>query len=158
MQRLTLEEATKELEKLNNDKIYWENRLEQIASLTMPKSTDVANERVDGGERIDKLLKYTELKEELAIDDTLKYIDDKILSLNQWVERELIRLDKYGETEKKVVYLREHKTVRDKYTNRLRKMTWREIAKEIHYSERSVRYFYENWAKEQQQEEKWKTQ
>ena len=158
MERLTLEEATKELEKLNNDKIYWENRLEQIASLTMPKSTDVANERVDGGERIDKLLKYTELKEELAIDDTLKYIDDKILSLNQWVERELIRLDKYGETEKKVVYLREHKTVRDKYTNRLRKMTWREIAKEIHYSERSVRYFYENWAKEQQQEEKWKTQ
>ena len=158
MERLTLEEATKELEKLNNDKIYWENRLEQIASLTMPKSTDVANERVDGGERIDKLLKYTELKEELAIDDTLKYIDDKILSLNQWVERELIRLDKYGETEKKVVYLREHKTVRDKYTNRLRKMTWREIAKEIHYSERSVRYFYENWVKEQQQEEKWKTQ
>ena len=158
MERLTLEEATKELEKLNNDKIYWESRLEQIASLTMPKSTDVANERVDGGERIDKLLKYTELKEELAIDDTLKYIDDKILSLNQWVERELIRLDKYGETEKKVVYLREHKTVRDKYTNRLRKMTWREIAKEIHYSERSVRYFYENWVKEQQQEEKWKTQ
>jgi hypothetical protein len=23
-------------------------------------------------------------------------------------------------------------------------MTWREIAKETHYSERSVRYFYEN--------------
>lgn len=157
MQRLTLEEATKELEKLNNDKIYWESRLEQIASLTMPKSTDVANERVDGGERIDKLLKYTELKEELAIDDTLKYIDDKILALNQWVERELIRLDKYGETEKKIVYLREHKTVRDKYTNRIRKMTWREIAKETHYSERSVRYFYENWVKEQQ-EGKWKTQ
>ena len=158
MQRLTLEEATKELEKLNNDKIYWESRLEQIASLTMPKSTDVANERVDGGERIDKLLKYTELKEELAIDDTLKYIDDKILALNQWVERELIRLDKYGETEKKIVYLREHKTVRDKYTNRIRKMTWREIAKETHYSERSVRYFYENWVKSREQEEKWKMQ
>lgn len=152
MERLTLEEATNELEKLANDKIYWENRLEQIVSLTMPKSTDIANERVDGGERIDKLLKYTELKEELAIDDTLKYIDGKILSLNQWVERELIRLDKYGETEKKIVYLREHKKVRDKYTNRLRKMTWREIAKETHYSERSVRYFYENWVKENQEE------
>lgn len=157
MQRLTLEEATKELEKLANDKIYWENRLEQIVSLTMPKSTDIANERVDGGERIDKLLKYTEIKEELAIDDTLKYIEDKIQSLNQWVERELIRLDKYGETEKKIVYLREHKKVRDKYTNRLRKMTWREIAKETHYSERSVRYFYENWVKDNQ-EEVWKKQ
>lgn len=157
MQRLTLEEATKELEKLANDKIYWENRLEQIVSLTMPKSTDIANERVDGGERIDKLLKYTEIKEELAIDDTLKYIEDKIQSLNQWVERELIRLDKYGETEKKIVYLREHKKVRDKYTNRLRTMTWREIAKETHYSERSVRYFYENWVKGNQ-EETWKKQ
>lgn len=157
MEKLTLEEAAKELDKLANDKIYWENRLEQIASLIMPKSTDIGNERVDGGERVDKLLKYTELKEELAIEDTLKYIDGKILSLNQWVERELIRLDKYGETEKKIVYLRDHKTVRDKYTNRLRKMTWREIAKETHYSERSVRYFYENWVKGNQ-EETWKTQ
>ena len=157
MEKLTLEEAAKELDKLNNDKIYWENRLEQIASLIMPKSTDIGNERVDGGERVDKLLKYTELKEELAIEDTLKYIDGKILSLNQWVERELIRLDKYGETEKKIVYLRENKKVRDKYTNRLRKMTWREIAKETHYSERSVRYFYENWVKGNQ-EEVWKKQ
>lgn len=157
MEKLTLEEAAKELDKLANDKIYWENRLEQIASLIMPKSTDIGNERVDGGERVDKLLKYTELKEELAIEDTLKYIDGKILSLNQWVERELIRLDKYGETEKKIVYLRDHKKIRDKYTNRLRKMTWREIAKETHYSERSVRYFYENWVKGNQ-EEVWKKQ
>ena len=144
MERLTLEEAAKELDKLENDKIYWENRLEQIVSLTMPKSTDIQNERVDGGVRIDKLLKYTELKEELGIDDTLKYINDKILTLNKWIEGELRRLDKYGETERQIVYLREHKKVRDKYTNRLRRMTWREIAKEAHYSERSVRYFYEN--------------
>ena len=147
MQKLTLEEAAKELDKLANDKAYWESRLEQIKSLVTPKSINVANERVDGGERVDKLLKYTELKDELAIEDTLKYIDDKILSLNQWVERELIRLDKYGETEKKIVYLRENKKVRDKYTNRIRKMTWKEIAKETHYSERSVRYFYENYVR-----------
>lgn len=144
MERLTLEEAAKELDKLENDKIYWENRLEQIVSLTMPHGTDIENERVDGGNRIDKLLRYTELKEELGIDDTLKYINDKILTLNQWIEGELKRLDKYGETERKIVYLREHKKVRDKYTNRLRPMTWREIARETHYSERSVRYFYEN--------------
>jgi hypothetical protein len=144
MEELTLENAAKEIDKLENDKIYWENRLEQIKSLTMPKSTDIQNERVDGGARIDKLLKYTELKEELGIDDTLKYINDKILSLNKWIERELKRLDKYGETERKIIYLRENKKVRDKYTNRIRQMTWREIAKETHYSERSVRYFYEN--------------
>lgn len=148
MERLTLNEATKELEKLENDKKYWKNRLEQIVSLTMPHSTDTQSERVDGGNRIDKLLKYTELREELGIDDTLKYINDKILTLNKWIEGELRRLDKYGETEKAIVYLRERKLVRDKYTNRMRKMTWQEIAKETHYSERSVRYFYNNWLKQ----------
>lgn len=144
MEKLTLEEAAKELDKLENDKLYWENRLEQIKSLTMPKSTNIENERVDGGSRYDKLLKYTELKEELGIDDTLKYINDKIQALNEWVEGELKRLNKYGESEKQIVYLREYKKVRDKYTNRVRRMTWEEIAKETHYSERTVRYFYEN--------------
>lgn len=150
MENMTLEEAAKELDKLENDKIYWENRLAQIMSLTMPKSTDIQSERVDGGERIDKLLKYTEIKDELGIDDTLKYINDKILTLNQWVERELKRLDKYGEAEKQVVYLREQKRVRDRYTNRFRHMTWSEIARETHYSERSVRYFYENAVRERE--------
>lgn len=154
MERLTLYEATKELEKLENDKNYWENRLEQIVSLTMPHSTDVQNERVDGGTRVDKLLKYTELKDELDIDNTLKYINGKIDALNKWIEGELKRLDKYGETEKTVVYLRERKLVRDKYTNRMRKMTWEEIANETHYSERSVRYFYENWLKERENDNK----
>ena len=150
MEKLTLEDAAKEIDKLENDKTYWENRLEQITSLTMPKSTDIQNERVDGGKKIDKLLRYTEIKEELGIDDTLKYINDKIQALNEWVEGELKRLDKYGETEQKIVYLREHKKVRDKYTNRVRPMTWHEIAKETHYSERSVRYFYENAVRNRQ--------
>ena len=150
MERLTLNEATKELEKLENDKNYWENRLEQLVSLTMPHSTDVQNERVDGGVKIDKLLKYTELKEELDIDNTLKYINDKIDALNEWIQGELTRLDKYGETEKGIVYLREHKLVRDKYTNRMRKMTWQEIAKETHYSERAVRLFYKKSIKERE--------
>lgn len=151
MESLTLAEATKELDKLENDKRYWENRLEQIVSLTMPHSTDTQGERVDGGNRVDKLLRYTELKEELGIDDTLKYINDKIRDLNEWVEGELRRLDKYGETEKAIVYLREHKRVRDKYTNRMRAMTWDEIARETHYSERAVRLFYKNSVKEREQ-------
>lgn len=154
MERLTLTEATKELDKLENDRRYWENRLAQIVSLTMPHSPDTQNERVDGGNRIDKLLKYTELKEELGIDDTLKYINDKIQTLNEWIEGELKRLDKYGETEQAIVYLREKKRVRDKYTNRMRQMTWEEIAQETHYSERAVRYFYKNSVKERENDNK----
>jgi len=148
---LTLEDATKELDKLENDKLYYENRLEQIVSLVMPHSPDTQNEKVDGGERVDKLLKYTDLKNELDIEYNLKYINDKIYSLNKWINGELIRLDKHGETEKMIVYLREHKKVKDRYTNRIRQMTWREIAKETHYSERAVRYFYKNSIKEREQ-------
>lgn len=150
MDRLTLEEVNKELDKLSNDKQYWENRLEQIVGLTLPKSTNIENERVDGGDRIDKLLKYTELKEELGIDNTLQYINDKIYSLNKWVEGELKRLNKYGETKESVVYLKEHKTIIDKYTGKTRKLKWKEIAKEMHYSERAVRYFYEEAVKDRE--------
>ena len=154
MERLTLNEATKELEKLENDKRYWENRLIQLVSLTMPHSTDTRNERVDGGVRIDKLLKYTDLKDELGIEDTLRYINDKIKSLNEWISEELKRLDKYGDTEKTIVYLREQKKVRDRYSNRVRKMTWGEIAKETHYSERAVRLFYKKAIKERENDNK----
>jgi hypothetical protein len=154
MERLTLNEATKELERLENEKNYWENRLEQILSLTMPHSMDIQNERVDGGVKIDKLLRYTELKDDLDIDIKLKYINDKIDSLNEWIQGELTRLDKYGETDKTIVYLREHKMVRDKYTNRMRKMTWQEIANETHYSERAVRLFYKKSVKERENDNK----
>lgn len=154
MERLTLNEATKELEKLENDKRYWENRLIQLVSLTMPHSTDTRNERVDGGVRIDKLLKYTDLKDELGIEDTLRYINDKIKSLTEWINEELKRLDKYGDTEKTIVYLREQKKVRDRYSNRVRKMTWGEIAKETHYSERAVRLFYKKAIKERENDNK----
>lgn len=144
MEELTLETAAKELDKLSNDKNYWEYRLQQIVSLTMPHSPNLQNERVDGGIRIDKFLQASELEEEHRIKSTLKYINGKIYALNRWIEEELKRLDKYGDTEKEIVYLREHKKVRDKYTNRLRVMTWTEIAKETHYSERTVRYIYKN--------------
>lgn len=154
MERLTLNEATKELEKLENDKRYWENRLIQLVSLTMPHSMDIQSERVDGGVRIDKLLKYTDLKDELGIEDTLRYINDKIKSLNEWINEELKRLDRYGDTEKTIVYLREQKKVRDRYSNRVRKMTWGEIAKETHYSERAVRLFYKKAIKERENDNK----
>ena len=52
------------------------------------------------------------------------------------------------------MFLREKKKVRDKYNGRTRRMTWNEIAKEVHYSERSVRYFYQNAMKKRECEDK----
>lgn len=154
MKELTLESASKELEKLENDWRYWYSRMEQIVSLVLPKATSIESDKVDGGKRVDTLLKYCELKNELQIDITLRYIEDKIASLNIWIENELKRLDKYNEIEKSIVFLREKKKVKDKYNGRIRSMTWNEIAKEVHYSERSVRYFYQNAMKKRECEDK----
>lgn len=150
MKELTLESASKELDKLENDWRYWYSRMEQIVSLVLPGAANLDGEKVDGGKRVDTLLKYCELKDELQIDITLKYIEDKIISLNLWIENELKRLDKYSEIEKSIVFLREQKKVKDKYTGRMRNMTWKEIAKEVHYSERSVKYFYQNAVEERE--------
>lgn len=148
MKELTLESASKELEKLENDWRYWYSRMEQIVSLVLPSAANLDGEKVDGGKRVDTLLRYCELKDELQIDITLKYIEDKMASLNTWIENELKRLDKYNDIEKSIVFLREKKKVRDKYTGRIRHMTWNEIAREVHYSEKSVRSFYQNALKE----------
>lgn len=144
MKELTLESASKELEKLENDWRYWYSRMEQIVSLVLPSAANLDGEKVDGGKKVDTLLRYCELKDELQIDTTLKYIEDKMVSLNIWIENELKRLNKYSDVEQTIVFLRERKRVKDKYTGRIRNMTWNEIAKEVHYSERSVKYFYQN--------------
>ena len=154
MKELTLESASKELEKLDNDWRYWYSRMEQIVSLVLPSAANLDGEKVDGGKRVDTLLRYCELKDELQIDITLKYIEDKMNSLNTWIENELKRLDKYNEIEKSIVFLREKKKVKDKYTGRIRNMTWNEIAREVHYSEKSVRSFYQNAIKKRECEVK----
>jgi len=150
MKELTLESASKELDKLENDRRYWYSRMEQIVSLVLPGAANLDGEKVDGGKRVDTLLRYCELKDELQIDITLKYIEDKIKSLNIWIENELKRLDKYNDVEKSIVFLREQKKIKDKYTGRMRTMTWDEIAKEVHYSEKSVRLFYQNAIEERE--------
>lgn len=150
MKELTLESASKELDKLENDRRYWYSRMEQIVSLVLPGAANLDGEKVDGGKRVDTLLRYCELKDELQIDITLKYIEDKIKSLNIWIENELKRLDKYNDIEKSIVFLREQKKIKDKYTGRMRTMTWDEIAKEVHYSEKSVRLFYRNAIEERE--------
>ena len=150
MKELTLESASKELDKLENDRRYWYSRMEQIVSLVLPGAANLDGEKVDGGKRVDTLLRYCELKDELQIDITLKYIEDKIKALNIWIENELKRLDKYNDIEKSIVFLREQKKIKDRYTGRMRTMTWDEIAKEVHYSEKSVRLFYQNAIEERE--------
>ena len=130
---MTLKEANKELERLENDYEYYLNEKEQLLSLVLPKATDIRLERVDGGNRSDRLLEYAEREDEKKINETLDYIHAKIENLSNWIENELKILGKYDEIEQLIVYYKEIEK---------RKYTWVEISQRVHYSVTQCRRIY----------------
>ncbi len=135
---MTLKEANKELEQLENDYEYYLREKEQLLSLVLPKSTDIRTERVDGGNRSDKLLEYVEKEDEKKINDTLDYIHAKIVNLNNWIENELKILGKYDEIEQLIVYYKEIEK---------KNHTWVEISQKVHYSVTQCRRIYRKYKK-----------
>ncbi len=144
---MTLIEANEALERLENEENYWLDELELVLSTVMPKSTDIQPERVDGGKRVDKLAKYVETLEEKQIRETLDYIYKKKQNLIKWMDNELKTLKKYGEVTELIIHYKENKKIIDKYTGKVREMTWDEIAKEVHYSKSFCRTVYREYKK-----------
>jgi hypothetical protein len=138
---MTLEDASKERERLENDLIYYENRLEQIKSLVTPQAVKFDKIIVDGGKHTDNILKYVEIENEQQLEITILYIKSKIKDIDTWIEKEIERLAKYGETIKAVVYLREKEFKIDDKGNK-RHLYWKEIADKAYCSERSARTWY----------------
>lgn len=104
---MTIREANYELMKLDNEYNYWLNEKEQIKSLVVPKSTDIRPEKVDGGKREDRLVKYIELLDDKKIDETLDYIDKKRTNLMNWLDQELKIMEQYEPLKRKIIRLRE---------------------------------------------------
>lgn len=144
---MNLKEANKELEKLENEYNYWLREKEQLLVLLGPRSTDIREERVDGGKRVDRLYKYIELEDERKINATLDYIAKRKENLLKWINTELEILQKYGEVESAIIQLKENGIVRDKNTNKYREMTWEEIANQVHWSRSFCRNVYRNYRK-----------
>ena len=138
---MTLETIYKELEKLENDLEYYENRLESLRSLVLPKATQFDKVMVDGGKHIDNLLKYVELENQQQLEVTILYIKSKIKDLNILKDKEIDRLAKFGESIKAVVFLREKEFIIDK-KGKKRHLYWEEIADKVYCSPRSARYWY----------------
>lgn len=138
---MTLEDASKEKERLENDLLFYKNRLEKIKALVEPKATQFDKILVDGGKRTDNILKYVELENEQQLEVTIMYIKTKISDIDNWIDKEIQRLAKYGETVKAIVYLREKefKTTSKGYK---RHLTWEEIADKTYCSEKSARTWY----------------
>ena len=144
---MNLKEANKELEKLENEYNYWLREKEQLLVLLGPRSTDIREEKVDGGKIVDRLYKYIELEDERKISATLDYIAKRKENLLKWINTELEILQKYGEVESAIIQLKENGIVRDKNTNKYREMTWEEIANQVHWSRSFCRNVYRNYRK-----------
>lgn len=138
---MTLETIYKELEKLENDLEYYENRLESLRSLVLPKATQFDKVMVDGGKHVDTLLTYVDLENKQQLETTILYIKGKINDLNTLKDKEIDRLAKFGETTKAVVFLRERDFIVDS-SGKKRHLYWEEIAEKVYCSEKSARNWY----------------
>ena len=128
---MTIREANYELMTLDNEYNYWLNEKERIKSLVIPKSTDIRPEKVDGGKREDRLVKYIELLDDKKIDETLDYIDKKRTNLMNWLDQELKIMEQYEPLKRKIIRLREEE-----------RLSYEKIGIAVGYSERHVRRIY----------------
>ena len=136
---MTLKEANKELEKLENEYNYWLKQKENLLNLVMPKATDIRGEVVDGGKREDRLLKYVELEDEKQINATLDYIWKRKNNLMNWIDEELRIMNKYDELEKKIYELRND----EEYIRvHRKKRPWFKVASTLGYTERHILRIY----------------
>ena len=133
---MTLKEANKELEKLENEYNYWLKQKENLLNLVMPKATDIRGEVVDGGKREDRLLKYVELEDEKQINATLDYIWKRKNNLMNWIDEELRILGDYEPIERKIIMLRDDE-----------RKKWKDIARNIGYCERQCQRIYDKYKK-----------
>ena len=136
---MTLKEANKELEKLENEYNYWLKQKENLLNLVMPRATDIRGEVVDGGKREDRLLKYVELEDEKQINATLDYIWKRKNNLMNWIDEELKIMGKYNELEKKIYELRND----EEYIRvHRKKRPWFKVASTLGYTERHILRIY----------------
>lgn len=144
---MTLKEANKRLEELNNEYDYWLNEKEIAKTFVLPKSVSTDLERVDGGNRQDRMLKYVEILEEKQIDETLDYIFKRRQNIMDWISKELKRMKKYGEVVSLIVQLKENTTIIDKDTHEERFLTWKEIGELSNFDKDYCRRVYRLYKK-----------
>ena len=88
----------------------------------------------NGGKREDKYAKYV-IKNELLDKELDKLFKEKLL-LENFIEKELLRLGKYDEVVQLIVYYKEQC---------LEKFTWQQISLKVHYSVIQCKRIYKKW-------------
>lgn len=129
---MNLIDAKKELQQLENEETYWLNEKESIKSLVMPKGIDITPDKVNGGKREDRMLKYIELLDDKQIDETLDYIWKRKRNIMNYIETELKIIGEYNNLEQKIYELRYDKDYMQ--DNKGKKRPFRQIGNMVGYS------------------------
>lgn len=125
---MTLKEANKKLEQLENDLKYYTTEKELNLKRIGISATIYDKINVSGGKRDDKFASYMEHLEEkdkltlIELDKKISDIKEQMKNLNNWITSELKIIGKFKDIEQQVIYLRE------------KGYKWKDIAKETNYS------------------------
>lgn len=134
---MTIKEANKELERIDNELEFWLNKKQFILESTIYPSKTITGERVDGGKREDR---YKHLDYAIdEIDPVIEKLYKEKRLYEDYIDKELIRLGKYNEVEQLIVFYKEQTT-----TN----YTWEQISQKVHYSITQCRRIYRKWKKQ----------
>ena len=134
---MTIKEANNQINRIDNEIEYYLKKKELEMSKMMPQATKYDKTLVDGGKREDKYAKYV-IKNELLDNELDKLFKEKLL-LENFIEKELLRLGKYDEVVQLIVYYKEQC---------LEKLTWQQISLKVHYSTAQCRSLYRKWKKQ----------
>lgn len=136
---MTILEANKEIEKIDNELEYWLNKKEIIIQDTIyPPAPDSTIERTQGGKRVDKYKHLDYAIDEIDPEIDRLYKEKRILE--EYIEKELHRLGKYNELEKEIYNLRNDYDYMKKHKGK--KRPWWQISNAIGYSERQCHRIY----------------
>lgn len=138
---MNLEVIFNQLEELENNLEFYQNRLDKLKSLVTPQATHFDKILVDGGKHTDNILEYVELEDAQQLENTISYIKGKIEDLNILKNKEIERLSKYGEDIKVVVLLKEKEYITER-NGKVRHLTWQEIADRVYCSKRTAINWY----------------
>lgn len=103
---MNLIDAKRELQQLENEENYWLNEKENLKGLVLPKGIQITADKIFGGKREDRMLKYVELLDDKKIDETLDYIHKRKRNIMNYIDEELKITGEYGILETKIYNLR----------------------------------------------------
>lgn len=103
---MNLIEAKTKLKQLENEEDYYLQEKELLKSMVLPKGIEITPDKVNGGKREDRMLKYVEILDDKKLDDTLEYIYRKKRILMNYIENELETIGEYDNLKRRIYELR----------------------------------------------------